>query len=46
MKNLIKYYLKNSTERKEIAQKAQKKAHNEHTYMHRMKELISTVNQL
>lgn len=43
LKELIKYYLDNPQERIRIAQRAQQRAHQEHTYKHRLSRLIVTV---
>ena len=39
----IRYYLKESGERENIADKGQKRAHNEHTYVKRMEQIIEVV---
>ena len=41
LKDLIDFYLKHPGEREKIAQKGQQRACGDHTYAHRMKELIS-----
>ncbi len=43
LKNLIAYYLKNQTVRKEITDNARKRVLQSHTYVHRMKELLNKV---
>lgn len=40
LKELIKYYLNNTQERKTIAQKGQERVLRDHTYRHRMMELL------
>lgn len=45
LSDLIKFYLEHSGEREKIAQKGQQRAYQEHTYAHRMKELISFLSR-
>lgn len=45
LRNKIKYYLNNAEEREEIAKRGQQKAQKEHTYVHRMEELIKILNE-
>lgn len=42
----IKYYLKNETERKMIAEAGQKRTLNEHTYAARVKQMIEALHEL
>lgn len=42
---LIDYYLRNDTERQTIAQAGQERTLREHTYFHRMQELVDLVKQ-
>ncbi len=44
MLDKIDYYLKNDSERKEIAQNGFKKVEAEHTYVHRAKEMLSYIS--
>ena len=44
MLDKIEYYLKNDSERKEIAQNGFKKVEAEHTYVHRAKEMLSYIS--
>lgn len=45
-RNKILYYLSHDDEREEIAANAQKRAYKDHTYMHRMKEILEIVKSL
>lgn len=42
----IPYYLSHDDERKEIATNAQKRAYKNHTYLHRMQEILEIINSL
>jgi len=44
LKEKIEYYLDNPEKRQEIASKGQERAYREHTYVHRMRNLIKIVN--
>ncbi len=43
---LIKYYLKNDTERKKIAERAYRRVISEHTYVLRLKKIIETMKRI
>jgi len=45
LKELIKYYLKHPEERELIAQKGQERAHRDHTYEKRLKEIFSLIEK-
>jgi spore maturation protein CgeB len=46
LKDKIQYYLNNPKERERIAQRMQKRAYQEHTYMHRMQEVLKVTGIL
>lgn len=46
LRQLIKYYLVNEEDRKKIALHGQKTVREKHTYIHRMKKLLSVVEEL
>jgi spore maturation protein CgeB len=43
LRDLARYYLAHDTERAAIAQRAQRRAHAEHTYGHRLREILECV---
>lgn len=43
LKKLIEYYLAHEKERKEIARNSQKRAYGEHTYRHRLEEILELI---
>ncbi len=45
LKDLVKFYLSNSSGREEIARKGNLRAHRDHTYAKRMEELISFIGK-
>ncbi len=44
LKRLIRYYLEHPEERAAIADKGYQRARKEHTYTHRLRQLLDTVN--
>lgn len=46
LKELVKYYLKNDGERNRIALHGQKTVHEKHTYIYRMKKIITVAQEL
>jgi len=43
LRDLAKYYLKHPTERRKISDKGYKRVLHEHSYIHRMKEMLSVI---
>lgn len=44
LRDKIRYYLDNESERQRIAEAGRKRAHREHTYEHRIKEMLDVIN--
>jgi len=45
LKELAKYYLSHPSEREKISKKGQERVYKEHTYKHRMKEMLSVIQK-